>query len=232
MNVEASIARRSRIHSALAEPYRLRIVDELAISDLTPTELARSLDIGSNLLAHHLAILEAAGLIVRRSSEGDARRRYVQLDPQALSVIAAPVETLAVRNALFVCRANSARSQFAAAAWNARHSVPASSAGTHPAERVRDEAIEAAANAGLDLTDASPRSIDELSEVPDLVVTVCDVANEELPRLAEGVRLLHWSVPDPVRDPSPSAFDLALQRISRRIEHLAPWVRLAVGRRS
>ncbi len=145
-------------------------------------------------------------------------------------MFAAPVETIPARHVLFVCRANSARSQLAAAAWNARHEVSASSAGTQPADRVQPGAVEAAARAGLDLTAARPRSLDELTVPPDLVVTVCDVAHEELPRFGKRVRLLHWSVPDPVGDASRSAFDTALERISGRIEILGPRIRPAAAR--
>jgi protein-tyrosine-phosphatase/DNA-binding HxlR family transcriptional regulator len=225
MDVERSLARRVEIHAALADPHRLEIVDALAISDRSPSELGRSLTIGSNLLAHHLGVLEGAGLIERHRSDGDARRRYVRLVPDAVYAIAEPAETLVARHVLFVCSANSARSQLAAAAWNSRHDVPATSAGTRPADQVRPEAMMAAARAGLDLTGTRPRSFDELTETPDLVVTVCDVANEELPSFAADVRFLHWSVPDPARDPSRSAFDRALQRITARIEQLAPRVR-------
>jgi ArsR family transcriptional regulator, arsenate/arsenite/antimonite-responsive transcriptional repressor / arsenate reductase (thioredoxin) len=124
MDVERSAStHRAAIHAALADPYRLEIVDELAMSDRSPTELGRSLAIGSNLLAHHLGVLEEAGLIERHASDGDARRRYVRLVPDALSVIAEPVATLVARHVLFVCSANSARSQLAAAVWNARHEV-------------------------------------------------------------------------------------------------------------
>jgi protein-tyrosine-phosphatase len=231
MAVERSLADRTAIYAALADAHRLEIVDELAISDRSPTELGRLLSIGSNLLAHHLGVLEDAGIVKRESSDGDARRRYVRLVPDALSVIAEPVVMIVARHVLFVCSANSARSQLAAAAWNARHEVPATSAGTRPAASVRPEALEAATRAGLDLLGARPRSIDELTESPDLVVTVCDVAHEEFPprrahtSIADDVRLLHWSIPDPVRSGSPSAFAHALERITGRIETLAPRVR-------
>jgi protein-tyrosine-phosphatase len=65
----------------------------------------------------------------------------------------------------------------------------------------------------------------DVAERPDLVVTVCDVAHEELPAFAPGSRLLHWSIPDPARDPSPSAFDEALLRVVSRIDARAPHVR-------
>lgn len=223
--VEMSLAQRAAIHGVLADPYRLQIVDELAMSDRSPSELGISLGIGSNLLAHHLRVLEEAGIVERLASAGDARRRYVRLVPDAVSVIAEPVATLAARHVLFVCTANSARSQLAAAVWNARHEVPASSAGTRPAERVRGEAIEAAARAGLDLRGARTRSIHEVTDDPDLVVTVCDIAHEEVRSLPANANRLHWSIPDPARSRSPSAFDRALGRITARVEILAPHVR-------
>ena len=223
--VEVSLAKRAAIHGVLADPHRLEIVDELAISDRSPSELGLSLGIGSNLLAHHLRVLEEAEIVERLASAGDARRRYVRLVPDAVSVIAEPVATLVARHVLFVCTANSARSQLAAAVWNARHEVRASSAGTRPAERVRGEAIEAAARAGLDLRGARTRSIDELTDHPDLVVTVCDIAHEEVRSLPANAKLLHWSIPDPARSRSPSAFDRALGRITARVEILAPHVR-------
>ena len=223
--VEMSLAQRAAIHGVLADPHRLEIVDELAMSDRSPSELGISLGIGSNLLAHHLRVLEDEGIVERLSSAGDARRRYVRLVPDAVSVIAEPVATLVARHVLFVCTANSARSQLAAAVWNARHEVPASSAGTRPAERVRREAIEAADRAGLNLRGSRTRSIDEVTDDPDLVVTVCDIAHESVRSLPANAKLLHWSIPDPARSRSPSAFDRALGRITARVEILAPHVR-------
>jgi ArsR family transcriptional regulator, arsenate/arsenite/antimonite-responsive transcriptional repressor / arsenate reductase (thioredoxin) len=223
--VEMSLARRAAFHGVLADPHRLEIVDELAISDRSPSELGISLGIGSNLLAHHLRVLEEEGIVERLASAGDARRRYVRLVPDAVSVIAEPVATLVARHVLFVCTANSARSQLAAAVWNARHEVPASSAGTRPAERVRREAIEAAVRAGLNLRGSRTRSIDEVTDDPDLVVTVCDIAHEEVRSLPANANLLHWSIPDPALSRSPSAFDRALGRLTARVEILAPHVR-------
>jgi protein-tyrosine-phosphatase len=225
MSIELSIARRAAIHAALADPHRLEIVDELAMSDRSPSEFSASLAIGSNLIAHHLGVLEEAGVVERLWSAGDARRRYVRLIPDAVSVIAEPAATLVASHVLFVCTANSARSQLAAAVWNARHEVPASSAGTRPAQRVRPEAIRAAARAGFDLEAATTRSIEEIATRPDLLVTVCDIAREELGSFPHDVRLLHWSIPDPALTPSAAAFDQALHRISSRVDRLAPHVR-------
>ena len=43
------------------------------------------LGLGSNLMAHHLGVLEELGIIVRVASEGDRRKRYLQLVSSALS---------------------------------------------------------------------------------------------------------------------------------------------------
>ena len=66
-------------HAALGDPSRLAIVDHLVLSDRSPQELQRLIDIPSNLLAHHLEVLEAVGLIERSRSSGDGRRRYAHL---------------------------------------------------------------------------------------------------------------------------------------------------------
>jgi protein-tyrosine-phosphatase len=224
MNPEGSLAQRAEIHGALGDPHRLQIVDELVVSDRSPSELAQSLAIASNLLAHHLDVLAHAGVIERLASAGDGRRRYVRLVPDAVAEIAGPVAKLLARHVLFVCTANSARSQMAAAVWNARHEVPASSAGTRPVERVRREAIEAAARAGFDLRTARTQSVQEVTQRPDLVVTVCDVAHEELRALPEDAVRLHWSIPDPASGRSSSAYDDALDRIISRVQTLAPRV--------
>ena len=228
METEVSLERRVEIHGALADAHRLQIVDELVVSDRSPSELARSLAIASNLLAHHLHVLAHAGVIERVVSAGDGRRRYVRLVPDNVAEIAAVAELLA-RHVLFVCTANSARSQMAAAVWNSRHEVPASSAGTRPVERVRPEAIRAAARAGLDLREARTRSIEEVTERPDVVVTVCDVAHEELRALEDDAAVLHWSIPDPAAMRSSSAYDDALGQIVSRVETLAPRVHPMTG---
>jgi len=212
MDVES----RAKRHAALGDPIRLALIDDLSTSDRSPGELSQRHGVPSNLLAHHLDVLEEAGLIVRLPSSGDARRRYVRLRHQALTRLgtAFPVPDGPV---LFVCTHNSARSQLAAAVWSESIGTPASSAGTHPAERVHPGAIEAAARAGLDLAGARPRSIETIEFEPALVVTVCDRAHEEL---TPGVSSWHWSTPDPVDEATPEAFDGALASLRDRIEAL------------
>lgn len=222
MNDEQNLRLRALRHAALAEPVRLRIVDLLALGDRSPTELRAVLDLPSNLLAHHLSALERAGLIRRGRSEGDRRRSYVSLAPAAeVEWDAGPA--LAARRIVFVCTANSARSQLAVALWTRASSVPAASAGTHPADRIEAGAIEAARRHGMSLRGRRPRDLAAVRTPGDVVVTVCDRAHEEL----SAQSALHWSVPDPVRGASDRAFDDAVDELARRVESLAPRVSAA-----
>jgi protein-tyrosine-phosphatase/DNA-binding transcriptional ArsR family regulator len=202
-------------HGALGDPVRLAVVDHLAGSDRSPQELQQRLEVPSNLLAHHLEVLETVGLITRGRSSGDGRRRYVHLHIDALEALA-PRPAVAAQPAVFICTANSARSQLAAALWTSIVGKPASSAGTHPADRVHPGAIAAAKRAGLDLSSAEPRA---LKRSPSgLIVTVCDRAREEL---APTDRWLHWSIPDPVAEGTKAAFDRTVAELTNRIKAIA-----------
>jgi len=213
--VDLDRSRRARLHAALGEEHRLGIVEELAASDRSPTELGRRLKLPSNLLAHHLDVLEEAGLIERFGSAGDRRRRYVRL-------VRAPLADLGVTTArpagtvLFVCSHNSARSQLAAALWRDRTGGIAESAGTHPAERVHPGAVAAARRAGLDLSLAAPRLLEEPMTAA-IVVTVCDRAHEELEAEPDW---WHWSIPDPVETGSDAEFDAVVADLDARIATL------------
>ena len=204
---------RAARHAALGDPVRLAIVDELASSDRAPVELRRLLDLESNLLAHHLDVLEGVGLIERSRSSGDGRRRYLHLRRDALEGLA-PGRAVAPGAALFVCSANSARSQLAAALWRHRTGQPADSAGTHPADRVHPGAVAAAERAGIDLGGATPRALDAAGPTPPLVVTVCDQAHEEV---RPDTSWLHWSIPDPVSAGTEAAFDATVDELTDRI---------------
>ena len=120
------------MHAALGDPHRLAITDALVSSDRAPSELAAMLGLDSNLLAHHLGVLEGCGLVERVTSQGDRRRRYVRLLPDPLAGLMVGTGLRATR-IVFVCTENIARSQIAAALWNhLRPDVPATRAGTHP----------------------------------------------------------------------------------------------------
>jgi protein-tyrosine-phosphatase len=216
----ADVARRAGVHAALGDPARLLITDTLRAGDASPSELAAMLGMPSNLLAHHLHVLEQAGVLTRRRSEGDRRRSYLRLLPGALDSLSRPPACTA-RRVLFVCTANSARSHLAAALWRRASAVPAASAGTQPAAAIEAGAIAAAQRHQVPLRRLRPRHISQVQQDGDLVVTVCDLAREELGPLAA----VHWSVPDPVPAGDPGSFDSALAELGQRIERFAPSVR-------
>ena len=206
---------RAARHAALGDLARLTIVECLFTSDRSPKELGSKLGLASNLLTHHLDVLEAVGLIVRFRSAGDARRKYVRLVRASLVSLRMTGE-FPQRSMLFLCSHNSARSQLASALWTARTGRPATSAGTHPASRVHRGAIAAARRAGLRLEGSVPRLIGDIS--PEVqVVTVCDRAHEELDPAPDW---WHWSIPDPVGVGTPAAFDEVLADLDTRITSL------------
>jgi protein-tyrosine-phosphatase/DNA-binding transcriptional ArsR family regulator len=209
---------RARLHAALGDAARIRMVDALLVSDRTFRELAAAAGQPGNAAAHHLGVLEAAGLIERRVSGGDRRRRYISLRHQ-------PLDALFVRPplspglVLFVCTHNSARSQAAAAMWRARTGRPADSAGASPAAHVHPKAVLAAAELGFDLGSAAPKGYGAVQTTPDLVVSVCDRAHEAGTPFAGPS--LHWSVPDPVPVGTIRAFRSAFADLASRVDRLA-----------
>jgi ArsR family transcriptional regulator, arsenate/arsenite/antimonite-responsive transcriptional repressor / arsenate reductase (thioredoxin) len=213
----SGLQRRAAVHAALADPARLAITDALTDGDASPSALAALLVMPSNLLAHHLGVLEQAGIVTRHRSEGDRRRTYLRLVPGVLDTATGPPGR-AARRVLFVCTANSARSHLAAALWRQASTVPVASAGTHPATQIDPGAVAVAGRHHLPLPRRRPRRIDLVRQDGDLVITVCDLAYEEL----AGLAAVHWSVPDPVPAGDPGSFDAALAELGRRVALLAP----------
>jgi arsenate reductase len=73
------------------------------------------------------------------------------------------------------------------------------SAGTFPAEKVNDMAIEVMKEIGIDISSHKPKSVDiYLHYVWDYVITVCDDANETCPLFTGSVKhRLHMGFEDP-----------------------------------
>jgi arsenate reductase (thioredoxin) len=109
--------------------------------------------------------------------------------------------TTSSKRVLILCTGNSCRSQMAEGLVN--HDLAgrwaANSAGTHPAAAVHPLAVRAMAEIGIDISCATPKSVDTMAgEAWDLVVTVCDSARESCPIFPGAAELLHVSFPDPV----------------------------------
>ena len=231
---------RARVYAALGDPTRLAIVDQLHLGDVSPQDLSRRLAVAPNLLAHHLGVLEAAGVVRRVVSEGDRRRSYVQAVGGAFDLLTAHRPAIVAPRVLFVCTRNSARSILAAALWARASHVPVASAGTEPASEVHPLAIRVAQRLGLHPSSAAdgagdgtmptlarPRHLDDVARPGDFVVSTCDGARETLVRGAPPS--LHWSVPDPVRVGTEAAFDHAVADLSWRVTRLVGVVTLPVA---
>jgi arsenate reductase (thioredoxin) len=129
------------------------------------------------------------------------------------------------RRVLFLCTHNSARSQMAEGLLRdiAGDRFEVFSAGTE-ATRVRPEAISVMAEMGVDISAQKSETLDRYpGESLDLVVTVCDDANESCPVFPGARERLHWSFPDPSKaaggyDERLLAFRNVRDRIRARIE--------------
>lgn len=223
VDLNPDLQRRAAVFAALADPVRLSIVYHLLLADASPSELRATLHISSNLLAHHLGVLRKAGVVDDSRSEADARRSYLRLDQRAFETLVPSTQRRAQR-VVFVCTQNSARSQLAAAIWNRRSTLPATSAGTHPAARIHPGAVAAARRHKLHMRPQSPRYLGDVLTAGDLVIAVCDNVHEKLPGQ---LTRLHWSVADPTRADRADAFDVVVSELTERIDNLVPNLKTA-----
>jgi thioredoxin type arsenate reductase len=102
-----------------------------------------------------------------------------------------------MKGILFLCVANSARSQMAEGI--ARSLAPLGfkilSAGSRPTS-VRPEAIQVLQEIGIDIASHRSKSVAEISPAEvDTVITLC--AEEECPVFFGKAERLHWGLPDP-----------------------------------
>lgn len=139
--------------------------------------------------------------------------------------------TIRWRSVLFLCVANSARSQMAEALARARFGdrVRVQSAGTRPSH-VNPHAIAVMAERGVDMAGQRSKSVSTIDPATvDLVVTLC--AEEVCPLFLGAAARLHWPIEDPASsDPSISGeeflarFRRARDEIDARLAELAPAV--------
>ncbi|MCK6483078.1 MAG: arsenate reductase ArsC [Phycisphaerae bacterium] len=126
------------------------------------------------------------------------------------------------KRVLFLCTGNSCRSQMAEALWRrlAGDAWEVVSAGTKPADEIYPHAVTAMAEVGLDLRGQRPKTPDGFTGTPfDLVVTVCNNAEQECPTFAGAKRKVHWPFDDPPRAPGGEAEKLAAcRRVRDEIE--------------
>jgi protein-tyrosine-phosphatase len=194
----------------------------LARSDRRVGELCALAGRRQSLVSYHLRQLREGGLVSLRRSAADGRDSYYVLDLASCGELLASASGslhpglaptprartkrgrgAAVARVLFLCTGNSARSQIAEALCErlSGGSVSAASAGSHPkplhpnaARVMRERGIELAGRPSKHLNAFAGRRF-------DYVISLCDRVREVCPEFLGGPELIHWSIPDPAREP-------------------------------
>lgn len=121
---------------------------------------------------------------------------------------------------LFLCVANSARSQLAEGLAKEMFSGKAEieSAGSEPSGKVQPWAIESLKEVGIDISRSWSKSYDQLSPKflasLNYVITLC--AEEVCPAMISKAKRIHWPIKDPAKvseSEKPEAFRIAMDEI-------------------
>lgn len=128
-------------------------------------------------------------------------------------------------NILFMCVANSARSQMAEglarSIWGDR--VTVQSAGSHPG-KLNPIAVQVMKEKGIDISSHWSKSVDDLKPEfiarLDYVITLC--AEEVCPTVVTKGRRLHWPFPDPASENTVEAFRSVRDRVESAIGDFKP----------
>jgi protein-tyrosine-phosphatase/DNA-binding transcriptional ArsR family regulator len=205
-------------------PLRWRLLSELARSDRRVGELCELAGRRQSLVSYHLRQLRESGLVSVRRSAADGRDSYYVLDLARCGELvasagvalhpglapAAPAPAPARRataRVLFLCTGNSARSQMAEALCEdlSGGAVRAASAGSRP-KPLHPNAVRVMRERGIDIAGRRSKHLDELAGRRfDYVITLCDRVREVCPEFPAGPELVHWSIPDPAREPGGDA---------------------------
>lgn len=138
---------------------------------------------------------------------------------------AAELRAMQPRHILFLCVANSARSQMAEgiARSLAPQGVKVSSAGSSPAS-VRPQAIQVLKEIGIDIYGHRSKGLDSIDAGSvDAVITLC--AEEVCPVFLGRAHRVHWGLPDPAgvtgtEETRLNAFRAVRDELRRRLEVL------------
>lgn len=132
-----------------------------------------------------------------------------------------------MQNVLFLCLANSARSQMAEglARQILGPTARIQSAGSDPTA-LNPLATEVMVEIGIDISHQESKTVEDIDLEPlDLIVTLC--AEEICPEVPDRVERLHWPIPDPATADAALSHSEELERfrstrdaIKKRIENL------------
>jgi protein-tyrosine-phosphatase len=129
---------------------------------------------------------------------------------------------------LFICTENAGRSQIAEALLHhrGRGAFEVASAGSRPASGIHPLTLETLREHGINWSGRFPKGFDAVSrERWDLVISLCDRAQEQCPTFPGDPVYAHWRMPDPARvtgDDSVRrrAFADAVAHLRQRIDFL------------
>jgi ArsR family transcriptional regulator, arsenate/arsenite/antimonite-responsive transcriptional repressor / arsenate reductase (thioredoxin) len=227
-------------------PLRWRLLSELARSDRRVGELCELAGRRQSLVSYHLRQLREGGLVSLRRSAADGRDTYYVLDlarccelltsagvslHPGLALTARPRgggrRRPAAARVLFLCTGNSARSQIAEALAEqlSDGAVSAASAGSRP-KPLHPNAMRVMRARGIDLADRRSKHMDEVAARRfDYEISLCDRVSEVCPEFPGGPELIHWSIPDPAREPGSDeetlpAFERTASELCTRIGFL------------
>src|SRR5829696_10076515 len=226
-------------------PLRWRLLSELTRSDRRVGELCELAGRRQSLVSYHLRQLRHGGLVSMRRSAADGRDSYYVLDLArcgellssagvSLHPALATARPRAARGpgstparVLFLCTGNSARSQIAEALAEqlSDGAASAASAGSHP-KPLHPNAVRVMSERGIDLAGRRSKQLGELAaERFDYVISLCDRVREVCPEFPGGPELIHWSIPDPAREPGGDeqtlpAFERTAVALRTRIDFL------------
>jgi ArsR family transcriptional regulator, arsenate/arsenite/antimonite-responsive transcriptional repressor / arsenate reductase (thioredoxin) len=221
-------------------PLRWRLLSELSRSDRRVGELCARAGRPQSLVSYHLRQLRDGGLVSMRRSSADGRDTYYALDlahcrellwsaggalHPGLGMTPGPRTRRA--RVLFLCTGNSARSQIAEALAEQLSGgmISAASAGSHP-KPLHPNAVRVMGARGIDLAGRRSKHLDEFAaERFDFVISLCDRVREVCPEFPGGPEAIHWSIPDPGREPGSDeetlpAFERTAAELGTRIGFL------------
>jgi ArsR family transcriptional regulator, arsenate/arsenite/antimonite-responsive transcriptional repressor / arsenate reductase (thioredoxin) len=209
-----------RVLRLAGHPLRWRLLSELARSDRRVNELCELAGRRQSLVSYHLRQLRDGGLVSMRRSAADGRDSYyalelarcgellvnagVSLHPGLAPTPRTRRERRSVlARVLFLCTGNSARSQIAEALCErlSEGAVSAASAGSHP-KPLHPNAVRVMRERGIELAGRRSKPLSEFTHRRfDYVISLCDRVREVCPELPGTPELIHWSIPDPAREP-------------------------------
>jgi ArsR family transcriptional regulator, arsenate/arsenite/antimonite-responsive transcriptional repressor / arsenate reductase (thioredoxin) len=193
-----------------------------------------------SLVSYHLRQLRDGGVVLVRRSSADGRETYCVLDLArcgellasagvALHPALAPTtpphawreRRSTPAHVLFLCTGNSARSQMAEALCRqlSDGAVRSVSAGSHP-KPLHPNAIRVMRDRGIDISGWRSKHLTEVAGGRfDYVISLCDRVREVCPDFPGAPELIHWSVPDPAREPGRDEETLpAFERTAAELE--------------